>query len=118
MKKLIGYFYICCVGENFYKFGYCTTHTRYLKYGESDDIKSTRTDFNEEKIYDNPYMIYVSLNKISNVQALEQNIKCIVNDKDCVTYEGQGDDIREFFHCDNFYTTIYPKILNEINSFY
>ena len=118
VKKLIGYFYICCVGENFYKFGYCTTHTRYLKYGESDDIKSTRTDFNEEKIYDNPYMIYVSLNKISNVQALEQNIKCIVNDKDCVTYEGQGDDIREFFHCDNFYTTIYPKILNEINSFY
>ena len=62
-------------------------------------------------------MIYVSLNKISNVQGLEQNIKCIINDN-CVTYQGQGDDIREFFHCDNFYTTIYPIILSEINSFY
>ena len=117
VKKLTGYIYICCVGENFYKFGYCTAHTRYLKYGESDDIKSTRADFISETIFENPYMIYVSLNKISNVQGLEQNIKCIINDN-CVTYQGQGDDIREFFHCDNFYTTIYPIILSEINSFY
>ena len=119
VKKLIGYFYICCIGENFYKFGYCTTHTRYLKYGESENIKSTREDFISETIFENPYMIYVSLNKILNVQELEQSIKSLINDDtDCVTYEAPGDDIREYFHCDNFYTTIFPKILSEINSFY
>jgi len=119
VKKLTGYFYICCVGENFYKFGYCSDHKRYLKYGESDEIKLTREKFNEEIIFENPYMIYVSLNKICDVKILEQSIKSLINDDtNCVTYEAPGDDIREYFHCDNFYTTIYPKILSEVNSFY
>jgi hypothetical protein len=116
-KKLDGYPYIICIGRNFYKLGFESTQTRIYDYNKTEKIEENKIAFPEEEIYEKPFLVYLSLHKIPNIRGLEQNIKSIVNNSDiCETYDAQGGDIREYFHCDNFYQVL-PLIIKEIENY-
>jgi len=118
-KKLDGFFYFCRVGKNFYKLGFCTTQTRPFDYIKSKLIEETQACFNDEELYTNPYLVYFSLYKISNIRGLEEKIKSMVNElstKGCETFEALGGDIREYFHCDNF-SELLPIFIEEIEKY-
>ena len=54
--------------------------------------------------------------KVKNVKCLELTIKKCINESiDCQTYDEKiGEDIREYFLCNNF-EKLYDEIINEIN---
>ena len=114
-KKLDGYFYICKVGKNFYKFGYFENKNRIFSYKDENNIEETKKQFPEEEVYDEPNIVFLPLHKIPNIRCFEEQIKFVINNSsDCLTYDTiNGNSIREFFHCDNFYQTIFPKIEEE-----
>jgi hypothetical protein len=109
-KKLCGYIYIIKLGPSFYKFGYTekSDSKRFDSYKSPKHKNDAKCEFTDEIIYDTPILCFNMLDPIDNVRALEQNIKCIINDSHyCQTYDTvQGDDIREYFHCEeeHFYS--------------
>jgi hypothetical protein len=111
-KKLEGYFYICNVGKDFYKLGIFTNRDRIFDYNNEKNIDVLKNDFKEENIYEKPTIILPILDKIPNIKLKEQEIKCFINDSEnCITYDANiGEDIREYFHCNNFYEYILPEI--------
>ena len=98
-KNLSGYFYVTNVGKNFYKFGISSTHKRIWEHGYNKTIKKCKTDFLDIIIYEKPITVILPLTKIENVNVLEQEIKCFINNNSqCITYDNKtGDDIREIF---------------------
>ena len=110
-KKLEGYFYICIIGENFYKLGMFTTRNRIFDYNNDKKIDDLKKEFIEEIIYEKPTIILPILDKICNIKFKEQQVKCFINDSShCITYDAIGEDIREYFHCNKFYEFILPEI--------
>lgn len=110
-KKLEGYFYICNLGENFYKLGEFANRERIFDYNNDKKISDLRKEFPDEIIYEKPTVIFPILDKIINIKLKEQEIKCFINDCDnCITYDAIGGDIREYFHCDKFYEIVLPEI--------
>ena len=111
-KKLEGYFYICNVGKDFYKLGIFTNRDRIFDYNNEKNIDVLKNDFKKEIIYEKPTIILPILDKIPNIKLKEQEIKCFINDSEnCITYDANiGEDIREYFHCNNFYEYILPEI--------
>ena len=64
-----------------------------------------------------PLLGDLSLEKIKNVKVLELKIKALINESTlCQTYdEKNGEDIREYFLCNNNFEKLYDEIINEIN---
>ena len=86
-----------------------------FSYKDENNIEETKKQFPEEEVYDEPNIVFLPLHKIPNIRCFEEQIKFVINNSsDCLTYDTiNGNSIREFFHCDNFYQTIFPKIEEE-----
>jgi hypothetical protein len=120
-KLLDGHFYLLEIGNNFYKYGFeeKDNDKRTTSYSNKEYLDSIKVEFSEEKIHDNPIIIFKTITKIKNIRAFEQNIKYTINSlDDCQTYDcGIGNNIREYFHCDNIYNNVLPSIINEYRTF-
>jgi hypothetical protein len=103
-----GIIYILHVGDSFYKFGMAgksNKSKRIFNYYTDDDLLKAKKDFPEETIFDKKDITfrYLSSYEFKNASTIEQMIKEFILDCDDVdTYDKKiGDDIREYFHCDN-----------------
>jgi hypothetical protein len=78
---------------------------RIFNYYTDDDLLKAKKDFPEETIFDKKDITfrYLSSYEFKNASTIEQMIKEFILDCDEVdTYDKKiGDDIREYFHCDN-----------------
>ena len=115
-KSIQGYFYIIELAKDFFKIGQSTTQQRVFDYNKDAEKQKNKKDFPDIEFYDNPYCRYLSLEKVKNVKCLELTIKKCINESiDCQTYDEKiGEDIREYFLCNNF-EKLYDEIINEIN---
>jgi hypothetical protein len=96
--------YIIKVGDNFYKLGKhsVSNSERINEYLDKETITSTRKDFPNEVIYETPDLVFRTIRPVKNAGSLEQSIKEFWFSLDVDTYNNkQGDDIREYFHCEN-----------------
>lgn len=105
-----GVMYVRVVGKNFYKLGMTKSTDRMeriFKKQAATEIEELRTAFNDEEIYeaDKQYHIYLSP-VFDKCGSTEQNLKeMIVQMEDVTSYDSRsGNDIREYFHCDNLET--------------
>ena len=101
--------YIRLIGKNFYKFGHTLQKNRENRiFGWSQkDIEAAKKDFPEEEIYDYNKCHYVFVSpEFDHSASTEQRTKeFIMNCQDVVRYDHKiGDEIREYFHCDNIDT--------------
>jgi hypothetical protein len=115
-RILEGHFYIAEIGVNFYKFGISCNRTRIYDYIKETTVEEIKTKYPLESLHKNAFLVFLSLHKLKNVKAVEQNIKGIISESDhCVTYDTKnGVDIMEYFHCDSFYEDLFPEILKEL----
>jgi hypothetical protein len=99
--------YIRVIGDKFYKLGMTFKSNEQNRIFESDEYEKLVRDFPDEKIYlpTKQYIIYVSP-EIINAASIEQIVKEYIMELDDVTtYKHKiGDDIREYFHCDDMNT--------------
>lgn len=111
-KKLDAHYYICVLGEvigdsskKFCKGGIGEKSRMFDHSNQENNTKLTADfqDIKDVKFYNNPYMIYCSLNTINNAKMLEEEMKAKYNESDhCQTYDCKiGTDIREYFLCNN-----------------
>jgi hypothetical protein len=101
--------YIRKIGKNFYKFGHTLQKGREQRiFGWSQkDIEAARKDFPEEEIYDYDKCYYEYLSpEVTNSSSTEQLTKeFLMTLQDVTMYEHKvGDEVREYFHCDNMET--------------
>jgi hypothetical protein len=108
-KSKPGNNYIRKIGNNFYKFGHTLQKGRESRiFGWSQKhIEAARKDFPDEEIYDynNCYYVYLSP-EFSHSASTEQRTKeFMMTLQDVTMYEHKvGDEVREYFHCDNMET--------------
>ncbi len=116
-KTIQGHFYIVELAKNFFKLGQSATQQRIFDYNTDKYKESQKEEFPDIDFYDNPHCRYLSLEKIKNVKVLELKIKALINESTlCQTYdEKNGEDIREYFLCNNNFEKLYDEIINEIN---
>jgi hypothetical protein len=107
-SDIVGIDYILKVGDDFYKVGHSGSKNKAHRllggYFTDEEIEKVKEDFPNEKLYPKHKMHFVFLPpcEIKNSKSLEQKLKEImVSDPDIITYDhkNDGDDIREFFHC-------------------
>jgi hypothetical protein len=115
-KILEGYFYIAEIGINFYKFGISSNKTRIYDYIKETTVEEIQQKYPFENQHKNAFLVFLSLHKLKNVMAIEQNVKAIICESEyCVKYDTKnGNDIMEYFHCDSFYEDLFPEILKEL----
>ena len=115
-KILEGYFYIAEIGKNFYKFGISCNKVRVYDYIKETNVEEIQNKYPFENKHKNAFLVFLSLHKLKNVKAIEQNVKGIISENEyCVTYDTKnGNDIMEYFHCDSFYEDLFPEILKEL----
>lgn len=116
-KTVQGHFYIVELAKNFFKLGQSATQQRIFDYNTDKYKENQKEEFPDIDFYDNPHCRYLSLEKIKNVKVLELKVKALINESTlCQTYdEKNGEDIREYFLCNNNFEELYHKIINEIN---
>ena len=116
-KQIEGYFYIVELGKEFFKFGFSSNQQRIFDYITEKSTKSNKLEFPDIEFHTSPHCRYLSIRKIKNITLLEQKIKSLVNESNiCQTYDClNGNDIREFFTCDQF-DKLFVFIINEINA--
>jgi hypothetical protein len=109
-----GYNYLRVVGTHFYKFG--MTHesgakARLFDTCSNEDYEKLKSDFPKEDIFspEKFYYEYISP-KFNTCASTEQKVKeDIMQRQDVVCFDHKiGDDIREYFHCED------PNTLREI----
>ena len=115
-RILEGHFYIAEIGINFYKFGISCNKTRIYDYIKETTVEEIQKKYPLESLHKNAFIVFLSLHKLKNVMAIEQNVKGIISESEhCVTYDTKnGVDIMEYFHCDSFYEDLFPEILKEL----
>jgi hypothetical protein len=101
--------YIRKIGKDFYKIGYTLQKNRDKRiFGWSQkDIEAARKDFPEEEIYDYDKSYYVYLSpEFDHSASTEQRTKeFMMTLQDVRMYEHKvGDEVREYFYCDNMET--------------
>jgi len=120
-KLLDGHFYLVEIGNKFYKYGFeeKDNDKRTTSYSNKEYLESIKIEFSEEIIYDIPILLFKTIAKVKNIRAFEQHIKYTINSlDDCQTYDcGIGNNIREYFHCENIYNSVLPSIINEYRTF-
>jgi hypothetical protein len=81
-----------------------------------DWLEEIKTKYPLETQHKNAFLVFLSLHKLKNVKAIEQNVKYLISESEhCVTYDTKnGVDIMEYFHCDSFYQDVFPEILKEL----
>ena len=107
-REIAGIDYILKVGPDFYKLGQTGSKNkskRIFNYFSDDDFEQVKKDFPNEIMYPKHkiHYVYFPSYEIKNSKSLEQTLKeMIVSDPDITTYDhkNDGDDIREYFHCD------------------
>lgn len=101
--------YIRNIGKHFYKIGYTLLKNRDKRiFGWSqDDIEKARKDFPEEEIYDynKSYYVYLSPEFAHSASTEQRTKEFIMTLQDVTMYEHKvGDEVREYFYCDNMET--------------
>ena len=116
-KQIDGYFYIIELGTNFFKLGYSANKQRIFDYDKEKNVTKYKSEFPDIEFHKNPYCRYSSIHKIKNITLLEEKIKTLINESAiCQTYDNlHGNDIREFFNCNN-YEILHKLIINEIDN--
>ena len=105
-RQNLGVNYILQVGPDFYKLGDTSSKgkiNRLFKTYDNKFINTIRSDFPEERFYDEQEMhfVYLPSKDYKNHESLESMLKEYLLDLDDVTtYDTRaGGGIREFFHC-------------------
>ena len=109
-----GHNYLRVVGKNFYKFGMTLESNRKHRIFDtcsSEEYEKLKNDFPDEDIFSPDKFYYEYISPAFNMCAsTEQKVKeYIMQRQDVVCYDHKnGDDIREYFHCED------PDTLREI----
>jgi len=108
-KSKPGYNYIRLIGKNFYTYGNILQKNkdqRIFSWSHHDCEKAMR-DFPEEDIYDHDKCYYIYLSpEFDNSSSTKHHTKELIMTLQDVTHYNHkiGDEIREYFHCDNIET--------------